>query len=101
MINFIGTLLEVKTNIFNQEWLSTNNITNIFAVAMYDIETVNTLLAELGIKPVFVEENPNEHLIFEQSYLLITAFLFQKTLYSFSEEDAEKIRMMMRIYNNE
>ena len=101
MTNLKGTLLEVKTNIFNQEWLSTNNITNIFAVATRDIETVNTLLAELEIKPVFIEENPAEHLIFEQSYLLITAFLFQKTLYSFSEEDAEKIRMMMRIYNNE
>lgn len=101
MTNLKDTLLEVKTNIFNQEWLSANNITNIFTVATYDIETVNTLLAELEIKPIFIEENPVEHLIFEQSYLLITAFLFQKTLYSFSEEDAEKIRMIMRIYNNE
>ena len=101
MDNLKGTLLEVKTNIFNQEWLLTNNITNAFIVVTHDIETVNTLLAELEIKPVFIEENPTEHMIFEQSYLLITAFLFQKTLYSFSEEDAEKIRMMMRIYNNE
>ena len=101
MINFIGTLLEVKTNIFKPEWLSANNITNTFVVVTRDIETVNTLLAELEIKPIFIEENPTEHLIFEQSYVLITAFLFQKTLYSFSEEDAEKIRMIMRIYNNE
>jgi len=99
--NLAGMLLELKTEIFNQEWLFTNNITNTFAIAPYNVETVNMILTELEIKPILIEKKPVDHLISTTFSILLTTFLFGKILYSFSEEDVEKLRIIMRIYSNE
>lgn len=99
--NLAGMLLELKTEIFNQEWLLANNIINTFVVVPRNLETVNTILTELEIKPIFIEKRPVDHLISKTFSVFITTFLFEKILYCFSKEDAEKLKMIMRIYNNE
>jgi len=101
MTNLTDILTEVDKKSFNEEWLSINNITNIFIVASYNVENVNAILAELEIKPIFIDENIKDHLIYNEVTIHMITFIFNRILYSFSEEDAEKIRMLMRIYDNE
>lgn len=105
MTNLTNLLIEIGKEIFQQvfqqEWLSANNITNAFIVAPRNIETINTFLTDLKIKPVFIEKNPSNYINSEMIQIFANIFLFGKILYSFLEEDAEKIRIIKRIYDNE